>query len=64
MRFLTLATGFWVSAATVAQAKPCPSPVSCVLGAPAPSIGAGVPVALAAGAVLCGMMLVRFWRRS
>jgi hypothetical protein len=64
MRFLTLATGFWVSAATAVQAKPCPSPVLCVLGAPAPSIGAGLPVALAAGAVLCGMMLLRFWRRS
>ena len=65
MRSLTLAGGFFIGAATVAQAKPiCASVVSCLVGAPAPSIGTGVPVALAAGAVLCGMMLVKLWRRS
>jgi hypothetical protein len=56
MRSFILASGCLIGAATAAQAMP--------LGAPAPSIGAGVPVALAAAAVLCGMMLVRFWRRS
>lgn len=56
MRSLILASGSFISAATAAQAMP--------LGAPAPTIGAGVPVALAAAAVLCGMMLVRLWRRS
>jgi len=63
MKFLTLATGFLISAASVANA--CPSP-GCpnLLAAPAPSIGAGVPVALAAGAVLCGSMLLKRWRRS
>lgn len=57
MRSLALlASGYLFAAATAAQAMP--------RGAPAPSIGAGVPVALAAAAVLCGMMLVRLWRRS
>lgn len=65
MRSLALASGVFIGAATAAQAMPtCPSLASCVVGAPAPSIGTGVPVALAAGAVLCGMMLVRLWRRS
>jgi hypothetical protein len=57
MRLLAMfASGCLVDAVTAAQAMP--------LGAPAPSIGAGVPVALAAAAVLCAMMLVRLWRRS
>lgn len=56
MRTLILASGYFIGAAAATQAMP--------LGAPAPSIGAGVPVALAAAAVLCGMMLVRLWRRS
>jgi hypothetical protein len=63
MRFLTLATGFFVCAATVAQAMPCLNG-SCLQGAPAPAIGAGAPVALAAGALLCARMLVKLWRRS
>jgi hypothetical protein len=62
MRFLTLASGFWFGAATAANAYPCATAL-CV-GAPAPLIGSGVPVALAAGGVLCGMMLVKLWRRS
>jgi hypothetical protein len=61
MRSLGLASGFFIGVSTVADA--CPLPF-CLLGAPAPSIGSGVPVALAAGAVLCGMMLVKLWRRS
>jgi hypothetical protein len=65
MRFLTLASGFLIGGGTVASAMPtCPSVVSCLAGAPAPTIGAGVPVALAAGVVLCSMMLVKLWRRS
>jgi hypothetical protein len=59
MRSLALASGFFIGIATVADACPL---VLCA--APAPSIGSGVPVALAAGAVLCGAMLVKFWRRS
>jgi hypothetical protein len=63
MRLLTLACGFFIAAATAAQAAPiCAAAIPCLLGAPAPSIGTGVPVALAAGAVLCGMMLVKRWR--
>jgi hypothetical protein len=55
MRLLTLAIGFCVSVATLAQAAPsCPSTISCLLGAPAPLIGSDIPVA--AGTVLCGMM--------
>jgi hypothetical protein len=64
MRSLVLASGLLTALATVVQAKPCPTPLACLVGAPAPSIGTGVPVALAAAAVLCGTMLVRFLRRS
>ena len=59
MRSLVLANGFFIGIATAANACPL-----ALCGAPAPSIGAGVPVALAAGAVLCGAMLVNLWRRS
>jgi hypothetical protein len=59
IRLLTLAAGFGIGSTMVANAFPTP-----LFPAPAPSIGTGVPVALAAGAVWCGMMLVRFWRRS
>ena len=59
MRSLVLASGFFIGVATVANACPL-----ALCGAPAPSIGTGVPVALAAGAVLCGAMLVKLWRRS
>jgi len=59
MRSLALASGFFIAVATVADACPLN-----MCGAPAPSIGSGVPVALAAGAVLCGTMLVKLWRRS
>ncbi len=66
MKFLALASGSFVFVATAAQAMPTcgTSPLACLVGAPAPSIGAGVPVALAAGAVLCGMMLLKLWRQS
>ena len=63
MRPLIWAGGLILGAATAAQATACRDGVSCLLGAPAP-VGAGVPVALAAGAVLCGTMLVKFLRRS
>jgi hypothetical protein len=59
MKLLALTTGFWIGATMVANAFPTP-----FHPAPAPSIGTGVPVALAAGAMWCGMMLVKFWRRS
>ncbi len=67
MKFLALASGSFLYLATAAHAMPTcggPTPLSCLVGAPAPSIGAGVPVALAAGAVLCGMMLLKLWRQS
>jgi len=66
MKFLALASASFVFVATGAQAMPtCGiNPLLCLVGAPAPSIGAGVPVALAAGAVLGGMMLLRLWRQS
>ncbi len=66
MKLLALASGFFVFVATAAQAMPTcgTNPLACLVGAPAPSIGAGVPVALAAGAVLCGMMLLKLWRQS
>ena len=66
MRLLTLSSALWIGAANFAQATilPC-STITCIVkGVPAPSIGSGIPVALAAGAVLCGMMLVNRWRRS
>jgi hypothetical protein len=61
VKSLTLASGFFLAAATFAQAKPC---WGVLCAAPTPSVGAGVPVALAAAAVLCGTMLVKLWRRS
>ena len=65
MRLLTLTGAFCIGAATVVQATlPCSS-VSCLPhGAPALSIGPGIPFPLVVGAVLCGMMLVKSWRRS
>jgi hypothetical protein len=36
----------------------------CWHGAPAPSIGTGIPVALVMGGVLLGMRLLKAWRRS
>jgi hypothetical protein len=63
MKLFALTAGFSIAAATAAEAA-LPCSVCGVLGAPAPSIGSGVPVALAAGAVLCGMMLVKAWRRQ
>lgn len=36
----------------------------CFHGAPAPSIGSGVPVALAVGAVVLGMWFLKSRRRS
>jgi hypothetical protein len=57
----------WMSviAITAAQAAPSTcSSVTCVLhGAPAPSMGAGVPIALAMGGLLLGMRLLKSWRR-
>jgi hypothetical protein len=49
MKLLISATWLSVSAAAAAHATPtlCPSTLSCLHGAPAPSIGSGVSVALA-----------------
>ena len=58
MRLLALASGLFMGAMTAASAAPL------LVGAPAPPIGSGIAVALAAGAVLSGMMLVKLWRRS
>jgi hypothetical protein len=63
MRLLTLSSALWIGAANFAHAQAI-LPCSVCKGVPAPSIGSGIPVALAAGAVLCGMMLVKRWRRS
>ena len=62
MRLLTLASGFLAGGATFAQAMPCMTRLGCP--APAPSIGSGLPVALAAAVILCGAMLLKRWRRS
>ena len=65
MRLSTLTGAFCIGAATAVQATlPCSS-VSCLPhDGPVPSIGPGIPLPLVAGAVLCGMMLVKSWRRS
>ena len=59
MRSLGLASGFFIGVATVANACPL-----ALCAAPAPAIGAGVPVAFAAGVVLCGAIFIKRWRRS
>ena len=63
---MSLAISMW-SVIGIAGAQPalstCSS-VSCVLhGASAPSIGAGVPVALVIGGVFLGTRLLKSWRR-
>jgi hypothetical protein len=70
MKFLPLAS--WLSVTWIAAAQAHPHPHECEgfgpwcvhLGAPAPSIGAGVPVALVIAGVLLGMRLLQSWRRS
>jgi hypothetical protein len=65
MRFLALTAAFSIGVANVAQAATLAcSSCGLLRGAPAPEIGSGISVPLAAGAVLCGMMLVKSWRRS
>jgi hypothetical protein len=64
----SLAITMWsiigIAGAQAATPSACSS-VLCVLhGAPAPSIGAGVPVALVIGGVLLGMRLLKSWRQS
>ena len=65
MRLSTLTGAFCIGAATTVQATlPCSS-VSCLpYDGPVPSIGPDIPLPLVAGAVLCGMMQVKSWRRS
>jgi len=50
---------FAQSAAAVSTSA-CPSTVSCLHAAPAPSIGVGLPAFLGVGAVLLGVMV---WKR-
>ena len=63
----SLATTMWLSVIGIASAQAAPSVCSsvfCLHAAPAPSIGAGVPVALAIGGILFGMRLLKTWRQS
>ena len=57
----SFATSILMSVIGIASAQAAPSvcsSVSCVLhGVPAPSIGAGVPVAVAIGGILLGRVL-------
>ena len=59
MRSLTATMCLCVSQAAMAA----PASPLIVKAAPAPVIGAGIPVALAVGAVLLGATLVTRWRR-
>jgi len=63
-----LAATFTWSAIGIAAAQAAPSAcssVSCVLhGVPAPSIGAGIPIALVVGGILLGTRLLKSRRRS
>ena len=64
----SIAIAMWVSVVGIASAQAATpsvcSNVLCLHGAPAPSIGAGVPIALAIGGVLLGMRLLKSWRQS
>ena len=63
----SFATSILISVIGIASAQAAPSvcsSVSCVLHAvPAPSIGAGVPVALAIGGILLGTRFSKSRRR-
>jgi hypothetical protein len=61
-----LAIAMWLSVIGSADAQAISSICSTVIcrGAPAPSIGAGVPVALVMGGVLLAMRLWKSWRQS
>jgi hypothetical protein len=63
----SLATSILISVIGIASAQAAPSvcsSISCVLhGVPAPSIGAGVPVALAIGGILLGTRFLKSRRR-
>ena len=63
----SLATSMWLSVIGIASAQAAPpsvcSSVFCLHAAPAPSIGAGVPVALAVGGILLGTRLLKSRRR-
>lgn len=68
MKALTLT--FWLCFTAMpvfAAATPTPSPcasTACVRGAPAPLIGFGIPIALAAGGVLLGTRLLKRRRKA
>ncbi len=64
MRLLAIVTGMCISAATVTQAVAHPFGHLHVHPAPAPVIGAGIPVLLAVGGVLLATKLLARWRRS
>ena len=64
MRLLAIVTGMCISAATVTQAVAHPSAICTLHPAPAPVIGAGIPVLLAVGGVLLATKLLARWRRS
>lgn len=63
----SIATSILMSVIGIAGAQAAPSvcsSVSCVLhGVPAPSVGAGVPVALAIGGILLGATFLKSRRR-
>ena len=63
MRLLAIVTGICISAATVTQAVAQRGHLH-VHPAPAPVIGAGIPVLLAVGGVLLATKLLARWRRS
>ncbi len=63
MRLLSIAIWLSISAATAAQAIPAAC-TACVVRAPAPHIGTGVPAMLVLGAALLGANLFARWRRS
>ena len=63
MRLLAIVTGMCISAATVTQAAH-PFGHLHAHPAPAPVIGAGIPVLLAVGGVLLATKLLARWRRS
>ncbi len=62
MKSLPSALWLCVSMAATAHAGICASAFGC-RAAPSPEIGAGIPVALAVGAVLLATTLLARWRR-
>ncbi len=65
MKLLTIAMWLCTSATTAALAVPATAPcAACVVRAPAPLIGTGIPTVLVLGAVLLSASLLAHWRRS